>query len=72
MKRPPSQRGDVIEHGSGEADVGVGRDTAGFEAGVDQLVDQDFQRHAVLQADGKREREAVHDAGERGNLPWTS
>jgi len=60
---PAKPARDVIEHGSGEADVGVGSDAAGFEAGVDQLVDKDLQRHAVLQADGECEREAVHDAG---------
>jgi hypothetical protein len=42
---------DVIQHGSGEANVGVGGDAAGFEAGVDQLVDENFERHAILQAD---------------------
>src|SRR5256885_4251372 len=57
---------NVIEHRGNETDIGVGRDSARFEARVEKLVDENFKRHAILQADGDGKRETVHDAGKGG------
>ncbi len=53
--------GDVVDDTLGDANVLVGRVAHRFEPSVAELVDQDFQRHAVLQGDRKCGAETVHD-----------
>src|SRR5712692_5234576 len=66
---PPTQPArDVVEHRLGVRDGRVAGVTRGLEARIDELVHQRLERHAILQADGNRQREAVHEPGERGAL----
>ena len=45
-------------------DVGVLGESRGLEAHMAELVDQSPERHAVLQRDGNRRGEGVHQAGD--------
>ena len=57
---------DVIHDGLGVADLGVAGPAGGFEAGVGELLAEHTQRHAVLEGEGDRGREGVHEAGDGG------
>src|SRR5262249_50447108 len=57
---------DVIENRGNETDARIRGDAGRLESRVHQLVDEDLQRHTVLQTVRDGESEAVHDAGERG------
>src|SRR5918999_5236178 len=58
----------VVEDRSRDAEVRVIGQARGLEASVDELFDVGRERHAVLQAHRYRDRERVHDPGQRGAL----
>jgi hypothetical protein len=57
---------DVIHDGFGVADVLVAGPAGGLEAGVRELLAQDFERDAVLEGERGGGGEAVHEAGDGG------
>ena len=46
----PSHRKDIVNDALGDTDIGIRRVSHGVESRVRELVDEHFQRHAVLQA----------------------
>src|SRR5215472_17462135 len=57
---------DVIHDRLGVADVGIAAPAAGLEAGMRELLAEQFERHAMLQTDGDGAGEAVHEATDGG------
>ena len=64
-REPPE---DVVDEARREPDVGVVGHARGLEAHVREHLDERLERHAVLEAVAHRDRERVHDAGERRAL----
>src|SRR5258705_58647 len=58
--------GNVVKHRGNETDVGVGGDAARFEAGVQELVHENFELNSILQTDGNGKSQAIHHAGKSG------
>ena len=50
------------------ADVGIAGPAAGLEAGVRELFAKRLERNAILQRQRRSEREAVHEAADRGTF----
>ena len=59
---------DVVGDALGDRDVRVLGEPGRLEPAVGELVDEDLQRHAVLQADRDRRPEDVHQAADRRAL----
>ncbi|MCW3059651.1 MAG: hypothetical protein JWQ02_1472 [Capsulimonas sp.] len=59
---------DVVHDGLGHRDVLVVREAGRLEAAVDELIHQRRKRDAVLEGQGDRGGEAVHQAGDGGTL----
>ena len=56
---------DVVGDALGDRDVRVLGEPGRLEPAVGELVDEDLQRHAVLQADRDRRAQDVHQAADR-------
>src|SRR5215468_1323798 len=67
-KAPSEPPCDVVEHRRGKAHVRIRGDAGRLEARIQQLVDENLERHTVLEAEGDRKSQSVHDAGKRGTL----
>src|SRR6202042_2452049 len=59
---------DVVHDRLGIADVGIAGPAAGLEAGVRELLAKRLERNAILQRQRRSEREAVHEAADRGTF----
>ena len=62
LHRQPTE--DVVDEARGEPELAVVGHPGGLEAHVRELLDERPQRHAELQAERHRDREAVHDPGQ--------
>ena len=51
---------DVIHHRLGDRDLFIVGEAGGLEAHMTEFVDQRFERHAILQSQGRQRRERVH------------
>jgi len=56
---------EVVHDGLGVADVFVAGPAGGLEAGVGELLAEELERHAVLEAHADGRGERVHEAGDR-------
>ena len=55
---------DVVDNTLGDPDVGIGGMAIGFEPGMAELIDQDFQGDAVLQGQGDCRTETIHQTAD--------